>query len=242
MPPIGGPKKKSSLSILLQNSHTIIRTIFLGVLLYGIYIEYKLGELIPGRMGHGGPYKFLTYLNHLLQTLYLFLVVISPPKVSAQTTITFHDRLFQVVMPLSFIVSAMFWVLHSQNMFGDLTNYPNDLNHIQHTFVAFVVLFELLLERKVGINNNFEGSNLLTQAAPLIVFFTIYLCWSYYLKTLNGVWAYSFLNAFSLHQFAVFSAGVIIVGVLFLLIGKALNKAIYPAPVGIVLSNKNKSQ
>lgn len=239
MPPIG-QKKKSLLSKLLSNTHTIIRFIFFSILLFGLYREYSLGELLPGRIGFGGPFKFLTYLNHLLQIVYLLLVIIVPPKISSQTSFTLQDRLFQIVLPVTGIVTTMFWFLHSQNMFGDLSHYPNDLNHIQHTLVAVIVLFELLLERKVGINNNFLGSNFFTQSIPLIVFASTYLAWISYLKQIHGKWAYSFMDKLNETQLILFSLGVVFVGMIFLWIGRTLNKLIYPAPLGITTPTSNK--
>ncbi|KAM7409098.1 hypothetical protein PAMA_002687 [Pampus argenteus] len=115
-------------------------------------------ELPPGIFVYGGPWKYLTFLNLLLQMSFFGLAAVTdlqPGKNSESPLARCKDLLFSVfAFPVGMFVVALFWTIFSYDR--ELvypatidTFFPPWINHAMHTFVLPVILGEVLVQPHV---------------------------------------------------------------------------------------------
>ncbi|XP_048364091.1 androgen-dependent TFPI-regulating protein [Sphaerodactylus townsendi] len=166
---------------------------------------------------YGGVWKFLTFLNLVLQAVLCgisFLVdvfTLMEKQRIAKFVVPFRDLLFgSLAFPVSMFVTSSFWILY---LYDRKLVYPESLdayipvwmNHAMHTSIFPFALIELF---SVPRRYPSERKRLLW----LIIGCLGYIAWSVHIYSVTGKWAYPILDVLSpLSKIAFFlgSCGVV---------------------------------
>ncbi|KAM4730514.1 androgen-dependent TFPI-regulating protein isoform 2-T2 [Anableps anableps] len=120
------------------------------------YLAAKDGEELPaGIFVYGGPWKYLTFLNLLLQMTFFGLAAVNdfqPGKKAESALNRWKDLLFSVfAFPVGMFVVLLFWTIfaYDRELVYPATIdafFPPWINHAMHTFVLPVLLGEVLVQ------------------------------------------------------------------------------------------------
>ncbi|XP_028278758.1 androgen-dependent TFPI-regulating protein [Parambassis ranga] len=192
-------------------------------------------ELPPGIFVYGGPWKYLTFLNLLLQMTFFGLAAVSdlqPGKKAASSLSRCKDLLFSVfAFPVGMFVVLLFWSIFAYDRElvypADIdTFFPPWMNHAMHTLVLPVLLGEVLLQPHTYPQNRHA-------LAALGVVGLAYLSWIIWVYVSVGIWVYPLLGLFSAAGLGGFFFFNMTVVTLLYLLGDKLNSHIW---------NKDKAQ
>ncbi|XP_035028051.2 androgen-dependent TFPI-regulating protein [Hippoglossus stenolepis] len=190
----------------------------------------KDGEELPaGIFVYGGPWKYLTFLNLLLQMCFFGLAAVNdlqPGKKSENTLSRCKDLLFSVfAFPVGMFVVLLFWMIFAYDR--ELvypatidTFFPPWINHAMHTFVLPVLLGEVMLQPHIY-------PQMKHALAALGGVGLAYLSWIIWVYLSVGIWVYPLLGHFStsgLLGFFFFNMSVV---TLFYLLGDKLNSHVW---------------
>ncbi|XP_035519679.1 androgen-dependent TFPI-regulating protein [Morone saxatilis] len=155
-------------------------------------------ELPPGIFVYGGPWKYLTFLNLLLQMSFFGLAAVNDlqPEESESTLNKCKDLLFSVfAFPVGMFVVLLFWSIFAYDR--ELvypasidTFFPPWINHAMHTFVLPVLLGEMLVQPHIYPPTKHA-------LAALGVVGLSYLFWIIWVYLSVGIWVYPLLGHFS---------------------------------------------
>ncbi|KAM8738592.1 androgen-dependent TFPI-regulating protein [Acanthopagrus schlegelii] len=186
-------------------------------------------ELPPGIFVYGGPWKYLTFLNLLLQMTFFGLATVNdlqPGKKSESTLNRCKDLLFSVfAFPVGMFVVLLFWTIFAYDR--ELvypatidTFFPPWMNHAMHTFVLPVLLGEVLVQPHTYPQTKHA-------LAALGVVGLSYLFWIVWVYLSVGIWVYPLLGHFStngLMGFFFFNMSVV---TLLYMLGDKLNSHVW---------------
>ncbi|XP_032074504.1 androgen-induced gene 1 protein-like [Thamnophis elegans] len=181
---------------------------------------------------YGGQWKYLTFLNQLLQTvLYLLcftidavaLFVPSQEEKVSSTVVPVRDFIFSAyVFPVGLFVPVAFWGLYAIDRelvypkeLDDIN--PNWLNHSMHTTILPLLFIELVIcphkypPRRKGL-------------LGLGIFVVVYLSWIFWIHHVSGIWAYPVLGVLGLLGKAVFIVIAMSIMLTFYFLGERLTK------------------
>ncbi|CAJ1067801.1 androgen-dependent TFPI-regulating protein [Xyrichtys novacula] len=154
-------------------------------------------ELPPGIFVYGGPWKYLTFLNLLLQMCFFGLAALSDLQEKSESFLSrCKDLLFSVfVFPVGMFVVLLFWVIftYDRELVYPATIdafFPPWMNHAMHTFVLPVLLGEVLLQPHVYPKRKHA-------ITALSVVGVAYLSWIIWVYLSVGIWVYPLLGYFS---------------------------------------------
>ncbi|XP_074532534.1 androgen-dependent TFPI-regulating protein [Halichoeres trimaculatus] len=154
-------------------------------------------ELPPGIFVYGGPWKYLTFLNLLLQMSFFGLAALSDLQEKSDSFLNrCKDLLFSVfVFPVGSFVVLLFWTIfiYDRELVYPATIdafFPPWMNHAMHTFVLPVLLGEVLLQPHTYP----QRKNAIT---ALTVVGVAYLSWIVWVYLSVGIWVYPLLGHFS---------------------------------------------
>uniref|UniRef100_A0A8D0AIQ0 Androgen dependent TFPI regulating protein n=1 Tax=Sander lucioperca TaxID=283035 RepID=A0A8D0AIQ0_SANLU len=197
----------------------------------------KNGEkLPPGIFVYGGPWKYLTFLNLLLQMSFFGLAALNdlqPGKKSESTLNRCKDLLFSVfAFPVGMFVVLLFWTIFAYDR--ELvypttidTFFPPWINHAMHTFVLPVSLGEVLVQPHIYPQTKHALAtvqDVLTDTVYLSLNMFCRIIWVYLSV---GIWVYPLLGHFStagLMGFFFFNMSVV---TLLYVIGDKLNSHVW---------------
>ncbi|XP_061600965.1 androgen-dependent TFPI-regulating protein [Cololabis saira] len=190
----------------------------------------KDGEDLPaGIFVYGGPWKYLTFLNLLLQMTFFGLAAVNdlqPGKNTDSALSRSKDLLFSVfAFPVGMFVVILFWTIFAYNrelVYPATIDefFPPWINHAMHTCVCPVLLGELLLQP-----HTYPRTKHALAALGLVG--ASYLSWIIWVYLSVGIWVYPLLGLFStggLVGFFFFNMSVVI---LLFLLGNELNRQIW---------------
>ncbi|XP_023161499.2 androgen-induced gene 1 protein [Drosophila hydei] len=206
----------------------LLATVHLG---YAIYYEYfyaqlpsvavQLGLLAPV----GGKFKYLTFLNGLLQCGYYLLASLHD-LLRLQRLQQWRDYLLAcLVLPLALTLSVTFWTLCAIDgesiypYFLELI-YPKWLKWTMHCHVAVYALLELCTTAHQYPK---RGRGLAGLTAALI----LYLIWIYFVLFYTGIWIYPFLGALMPATRLCFFAAIILLACGYYLVGERINQVLW---------------
>ncbi|XP_025024739.1 androgen-induced gene 1 protein-like [Python bivittatus] len=209
---------------------------FLCLLWATFALTQNLGFPNPVRkeqdQSYGGQWKYLTFLNQLLQTLlYLLCVIIdaaalfvpSQEKRVSSLVLPIRDFIFSAyVFPVGLFVAVAFWGLYAYDRElvypKELDNInPDWLNHTMHTTILPLLFIELVIcshkypPRWKGI-------------LGLTLFAVIYLSWIMWIHLVAGIWAYPVLGVLGVLGKAVFFSVAMCIMFIFYFTGEQLTK------------------
>ncbi|XP_034408410.1 androgen-dependent TFPI-regulating protein [Cyclopterus lumpus] len=156
-------------------------------------------QLPPGIFVYGGPWKYLTFLNLLLQMSFFGLAALNDLQTLKKLESTLNkckDLLFSVfVFPVGMFVVLLFWTIFAYDR--ELvypatidTFFPPWINHAMHTFVLPVLLGEVLVQPHIYPQTKHA-------LAALGGVGSAYLCWIVWVYLSVGIWVYPLLAHFS---------------------------------------------
>ncbi|XP_033835178.2 androgen-dependent TFPI-regulating protein [Periophthalmus magnuspinnatus] len=186
-------------------------------------------ELPPGIFVYGGPWKYLTFLNLLLQMTFFGLAAASDlqdAKKSQSSLERCKDLLFTVFgFPVGMFVVLLFWSIfaYDRELVYPATIdafFPPWMNHAMHTFVFPILLVEILLQPHF-----YPKTKQAVTALSLVG--VSYLSWIIWVFLSAGVWVYPLLKYFSgvgLVGFFIFNMATVTV---LYVIGEKLNNKVW---------------
>ncbi|XP_007579294.2 androgen-dependent TFPI-regulating protein isoform X4 [Poecilia formosa] len=190
----------------------------------------KDGEELPaGIFVYGGPWKYLTFLNLLLQMTFFGLAAVNDlqPGEKAESALNrWKDLLFSVfAFPVGTFVVVLFWTIFAYDR--ELVYpanidafFPPWINHAMHTLVLPVLLGEVLVQPHTY-------PQMRHALAALSVVGVAYLSWIVWVYLTVGVWVYPLLGHFSAAGLLGFFFFNMVVVTLLYLLGDRLNSQIW---------------
>ncbi|KAG0710304.1 Androgen-induced 1 protein [Chionoecetes opilio] len=212
---------------------------------FGLYFDhYKVA--IPSETGHhvmtyqviGGRWKYLTYINLVLQCVF-FGVCFLNDFLGSETLVANRRSALQkvrdgvvatVVVPLGVFVPLVFWGLYAvdRNLIFPASMdawFPTWLNHLMHTLPLFAALLEI-----VTVNHVYpRGRNLYF---PIVVISAIYVAWICFIAYHAGMWVYPVFEVLDFKSRAAFMACLIPPNLLFVFLGQKLHMTVWGAGKG----------
>ncbi|XP_014325053.1 androgen-dependent TFPI-regulating protein-like isoform X2 [Xiphophorus maculatus] len=194
------------------------------------YLAAKDGEELPaGLFVYGGPWKYLTFLNLLLQMMFFGLAAVNdlqPGKKAESVLNRWKDLLFSVfAFPVGTFVVVFFWTVfaYDRELIYPATIdafFPPWINHAMHTSILPVLLGEVLVQPHTYPQTRHA-------LAALSVVGLAYLSWIVWIYLAVGVWAYPLLGHFSATGLLGFFFFNMAVASLLYLLGDRLNSQIW---------------
>jgi len=193
---------------------------------FSIYFRYKNPVALPGDSQFGGKWRFLTIWNVWLQIIfYLVFGILSLFK--SNSAIKLRDTLFTaLVLPLSVIVSMMFWGIYAVDrelilpVALEKLGYTSTMNHMDHSWILLCTVVNMLL-----VPHNYStariGNSIICGVAVL------YVAWLHYLHYISGQWVYPFLAVMTDTTRMVFLGFVCLFGVIIYNIGRVVSNKIH---------------
>ncbi|XP_074607801.1 androgen-induced gene 1 protein-like [Acropora palmata] len=171
-----------------------------GTVLFAYTLYHHLQIKAPNHRVYGGKFKFLTFLNVLLQLVYFTIAIIGDVltliKGKDSWLIKLRDILFaSLAFPICVFVTATFWGIYLVDrdlIFpkGMDKLIPPWLNHLLHTWCAVAIIMEGAFV-KHRYPRNHVGLGL------LLSFCLAYLLWITWVAHVSGYWVYPFLRVMS---------------------------------------------
>lgn len=186
--------------------------------------------------GYGGKFKFLTFLNFLLQTVFFGLSIVNDligthvkpsdkggKKCRLQNFL--DTMLAGLVYPVGTFVVMTFWgiyvvdreLVYPRRLDGII---PQWLNHVMHTTVLPFLLIEKYLvyheypSRRKGI-------------MVLLAFAMFYLTWILWVAYIADIWVYPILEVMKTHQRVIFISVLLAFFVSIYILGESVNNILW---------------
>ncbi|XP_070600640.1 androgen-induced gene 1 protein-like [Erythrolamprus reginae] len=184
---------------------------------------------------YGGQWKYLTFLNQLLQTvLFLMCVTVdavalfvpSQDKKVSSIVLPIRDFIFSAyVFPVGLFVAVAFWGLYAIDRelvypieLDDIN--PDWLNHSMHTTILPLLFIELVIcshkypPRWKGL-------------LGLATFAGVYISWIFWIHHVAGIWAYPVLGVLGILGKAAFLSLAVCIMCIFYVLGEHLTKLLW---------------
>ncbi|XP_026210052.1 androgen-dependent TFPI-regulating protein [Anabas testudineus] len=186
-------------------------------------------ELPPGIFVYGGPWKYLTFLNVLLQMSFFGVAAVNDLQLGRKSESTLNrckDLLFAVfAFPVGTFVVLFFWTIFAYDR--ELvypatidTFFPPWMNHAMHTFVLPFLFGEVLVQPHV-----YPQAKHALAVLGLVGF--AYLSWIIWVYISAGIWVYPLLGHFSTAGLVGFFILNMSVVTLLYLLGDMLNRHVW---------------
>ncbi|XP_034834440.1 androgen-induced gene 1 protein-like [Maniola hyperantus] len=219
---------------------------------YGCYYDYtyvKIPSTSTTFTEFGGKFKYLTYLNAMLQTVYFTVALIndlfgtneSSPSNKPLVRRT-KDVLFSALaFPLALFVGVSFWGIYAVDRELILPKmmdayFPTWLNHVMHSNIVVFTIIEMATSFRMYPKRKF-GLSILT------TFMLFYVVWIHVIYFKSGSWVYPILSVLNWPLrvfFYLFSLGFVC-GLYTL--GESMNQSVWSKEVeATVRSEKKKAK
>ncbi|XP_069507151.1 androgen-induced gene 1 protein-like [Ambystoma mexicanum] len=214
---------------------------------YGVWRNLEITGLAPGHGAHtyGGRWKYLTFMNQILQVVYFGIclssdvVQLATPgrkKGAGRYLLQLRDVLFSILaFPVGAFVVLSFWSLYTYDRelvypkFLD-TIIPRWLNHSMHTTVLPLLLLDL-----AACPHQYPSKR--KGLLALSVFCIAYMSWVLWIHYASGIWVYPILAKLDAVGMVVFFAASFVAMAPLYLLGEFLTKRVWDGAQG---ANKRK--
>ncbi|XP_028593565.2 androgen-dependent TFPI-regulating protein [Podarcis muralis] len=206
------------------------------------------GEKKPDNIvAYGGPWKFLTVLNLVLQAVYFGISLLIDALVLmkqlrlAKSMFPFRDLIFgSLAFPTSMTVFTLFWAVY---LYDREFVYPKSLdaflplwlNHAMHTIILPLSLMDLLTTPHRSPSKG-KGISVLAIGGAA------YVCWFLWIYSVTGKWVYPLFEELSAPGIAAFFVGSTVVALFCYNTGEFLVRMIWGDSVVILDIYKKKSK
>lgn len=215
--------------------HTVIFSWYVFTL--SANCSLKNTERHPGAKSYGGRWKYLTFLNLVMQTVFFGLCVlidlfhlILPPRSLrgglAAFLVKLRDIIFTVLaFPVGTFVFASFWSLYTYNRELVYPKYLDDiipiwLNHALHTVIVPLVLVQLYIQHH-------KYPSKLKGILGLALFAALYLAWVLWVHHVADIWVYPIMAHLSPVGLVLFLGAASLSMAPLYLLGESLNRRIW---------------
>ncbi|KAG8566916.1 hypothetical protein GDO81_013418 [Engystomops pustulosus] len=194
-------------------------------------VEVTGSNLNHGANSYGGRWKYLTFLNQVLQTLFFGICVLcdllqlclSNRKRFCSVFARLKDCIFAALaFPVGVFVCASFWSIYAYDRElvypKELDSFiPQWLNHAMHTFIIPPLLIELFAcpHQYPTKKNGY---------AVLLVFCIAYLSWVHWVQYAAGLWVYPILEKLDVVGKLVFFGSLLLIMLVFYFLGEKLTR------------------
>lgn len=212
-----------------------------------VYVKFPVTKTSPTPFG--GKFKYLTYLDAMILTVYFMLALLNDligsnePNPSHKPWIRrIKDTLFcSLAFPVAMFVGTTFWGIYAVDRELILPRtmdefFPTWLNHVMHTNIVAFILTELLTsfrmypKKKVGLS-------------ILSVFMLSYVVWVHVIYFNTGSWVYPILSVLNWPLRIVFYIFNLVLVCVFYSLGENLNKILWSRQIEkSVKSGKKKAK
>ncbi|XP_069996468.1 androgen-induced gene 1 protein isoform X4 [Penaeus vannamei] len=215
---------------------TLLHSAVFGGYVYGLYYDVKPpqgSEYESAFWAMGGRFKYLTFLDALLQCGFFGLCVLndfigseSPVYARRSLLQRLRDWLFTtLVLPMGVFVSCIFWALYAVDrelIFPASLDswFPGWLNHIMHTLPAIGAIAELY-----SVCHCFQKG--IKMYYPILVAYFLYLSWICYIAYAAGFWVYPVFEVLDMKGRTIFLAALLLPNLLFVHLGPKLHNKIW---------------
>ncbi|XP_071530640.1 androgen-induced gene 1 protein-like [Panulirus ornatus] len=211
---------------------------------FGVFLVYVCGlcydvkppkgsEYESAFWAMGGRFKYLTFIDALLQCGFFGLCVLndivgSDTAILSQQSVLqkLRDWLFtSLVFPMGVFVSFIFWVLYAVDrelIFPASLDkwFPSWLNHIMHTLPAVGAFLELYMV----CHNYQKGWNLYV---PIIVAYFLYLSWICFIAYAANFWVYPVFEVLDFTGRTLFLAALLLPNLIIVFMGQKLHDNVW---------------
>ncbi|EDW76138.1 uncharacterized protein Dwil_GK14825, isoform A [Drosophila willistoni] len=220
---------------------------------YGIFYDYSYVEFPvnindnakPMHHPFGGKFKYLTFLDAIIQALYYIVSLANdfvgtneltpkrPPAIRR-----FKDWLLATLaFPVALNVGVTFWTLYAidrELVFPKILDpvFPSWLNHVLHTNIVVFIVLELFTSYRAYPKRS-------TGLTGLAIFMGSYLIWIHIVKHYSGVWVYPVLEVLQLPQRILFFAAVLGFTFSLYVLGEFLNNIVWAKEVKLAKRKSN---
>ncbi|XP_061115206.1 androgen dependent TFPI regulating protein 1 [Conger conger] len=193
----------------------------------------EISERHPGARLYGGRWKYLTFINLVLQTVFFgfcFLtdviqMLLAPKRVPLRL-VKIRDAVFTIlVFPVGMFVVMSFWSLYVfdrelvyPKFFDDII--PTWLNHALHTVIFPLLLIQLCLQHH-QYHSRAKG------ILGLALFAMLYLSWVLWVHHASGIWVYPIMAKLSPGGLVLFFTGAGLTMAPLYLLGERLSTALW---------------
>ncbi|KAL5014095.1 hypothetical protein ScPMuIL_008365 [Solemya velum] len=194
-----------------------------------------------GSDSYGGKFKFLTFIDALLQTTYFglaFVVDIVDRKTSFHVR-RWRDNFFSILaFPVGTFVVVTFWAIYAVDR--ELV-YPKELdkiipawmNHAMHTTVLPLLLLEkyLIYHKYPCRRDGMLG---------LLFFASLYAAWIFWIAYYVDLWVYPILQVLQIHERAIFIVLLYAFFISIYILGEAITKFLWRNHIHMLTVQKKK--
>lgn len=198
---------------------------YICFLVHLIGLTYHVSQInLESHRTYGGRFKFLTFINMLLQFIYFNMAAVTGffellKKRKSEIFSSICDFTFACfVLPIGLTVSILFWGLYAADPYSCQTPeeakfIPDWLNHYMHSFPFVTAMFELwLIEHKYPPRTK----GLLS----VLAFGVAYISWVLWIAFSSDIWVYPFLENMSWPFIGAFFACALFFSTLLYLFGE----------------------
>ncbi|KAM9444636.1 androgen dependent TFPI regulating protein 1 isoform 1-T1 [Clarias gariepinus] len=205
--------------------------------------------LHPGARAYGGRWKYLTFINLVMQTVFFGLCVLNdliraafPGKSSISAfLVSAQDFLFTVLaFPIGTFVFTSFWSIYSYDrelvfpkVLDDII--PTWLNHAMHTVILPLLLVQMFLQHH---KHPSRSTGILT----LALFVALYLAWVLWVHHVSGIWVYPIMAHLSPVGLVVFLGVSSLSMAPLYLLGEKLSRVVWGSTVCSLKANQKKKK
>ncbi|KAJ8257370.1 hypothetical protein GJAV_G00184880 [Gymnothorax javanicus] len=190
----------------------------------------------PGALSYGGRWKYLTFINLVLQTIFFGLcfltdaiqILLGPKRIPLRL-LKIGDAIFStLVFPLGMFVVFSFWSLYTYDRELVYPKFLDDiiplwLNHALHTVVLPLLLVELWLQPR-------QYPRRTKGILALGLFAMLYLAWVLWVHYASGIWVYPIMAKLSSGGLVLFFVGAAFTMAPLYILGEKLNSAVWEIP------------
>lgn len=208
---------------------TIATLQLFGVVSFAWAMHYQMYRIVmPERLsgnrnGFGGVWKYLTFLNMLLQFIFFTIALLANfvKRFRPARDLIFASAAFPVGMFVGIIFWSI-WAVDRELIFPKVLDdyFPSILNHLMHTTVIPLQLAELYL-----VKHTFPSRSKGFTITALL--FLTYLVWINYIYYMTGFWVYPVIKVLSVGQRVGFFTVCGFVGGVLFLVADIANKMIW---------------
>ncbi|KAL7865093.1 hypothetical protein AOLI_G00165130 [Acnodon oligacanthus] len=191
----------------------------------------------PGAWGYGGRWKYLTFINLVMQAVFFGFCVLTDlihtvlPSKSARSgipvfLIMLRDGIFTVLaFPVGTFVFISFWSLYTYDRELVYPKYLDDiiplwLNHAMHTAIMPLLLVQMYLQHH-------KYPSRINGVLGLALFASLYLAWVLWVRHVSGQWVYPIMAHLSPAGLVLFLGAASLSMVPLYLLGEKLNRVMW---------------
>ncbi|XP_052236868.1 androgen-induced gene 1 protein-like isoform X1 [Dreissena polymorpha] len=243
---------------MVGNGQLCVHAVCLASYVYTLYFSLRyIGEgdepyvYLFSYRGFAGKFKYMTFLNVLLQTFYFGLSLLNDLTGSyvkpsdnggrKSKLQSFLDVvLASLAYPIGVFVVMTFWAIYAVDrelVYPKVLDalIPQWLNHAMHT----TVLPFLLIEQYVVFHDYPARSK---GISILLAFGFAYLCWILWIAYYADLWVYPILQLMETHQRAIFFLVLLAFFITIYILGEVINKALWRKEYACKVQQKRKTK